>query len=697
MSTRIAILTWGLWRQRAYVEKLSGHRAAFARPALLAGKVDAVAGWGHKHTAAPALALADRRQLPYLAFEDGFLRSVRPGPQETPQSIIMDDAGIYYDARQPSALERMLMEGGKLDAGARDRANAAMALLRESRLSKYNDAPALPAATPQFRSPGRSDRVLVIDQTYGDASIEGGLADASSFEAMFHAAIAENPGAEVIVKLHPEVMAGRKAGYLAELARQHPVTIHTKPVNPWLLLEQVGKVYTVSSQLGFEALIAGCQVACFGVPFYAGWGLTDDRQNVPRRGRELTLPAVFDAAYLHYCHYFCAWTGAPIDFFTAADQLAFRRERFHRQATPITGYRISLWKRPLVRAMTSGAAGKPELAVRLSSAVAAARQRNGAVAAWGKRARKIRSQLAAQQVPLVTIEDGFLRSVGLGANFVPARSLVFDRSGIYYDPSAPSDLETLLQQAEFTPDLLARAARLRQRIVDAQVTKYNIDAPAALPDLPQDREVILVPGQVADDESIRLGAASLFAREALSQGGANLALLKSVRERNPDAAIIYKPHPDVEAGLRAGRIDPQTASRLADVVYTQGALLSLFPHVSRVETATSLTGFEALLRGIEVVTHGQPFYAGWGLTVDIDPVARRTRHLTLDELVAGAMLLYPVYYDPVTRTACPADIALDAIIAAKSAQESPMTDAVNQLKKLFARARYAVIKTFAQN
>ena len=47
-------------------------------------------------------------------------------------------------------------------------------------------------------------------------------------------------------------------------------------------------------------------------------------------------------------------------------------------------------------------------------------------------------------------------------------------------------------------------------------------------------------------------------------------------------------------------------------------------------------------RGRRVATYGQPFYAGWGLTVDLAPPARRGRLLTLDELVAGVLLLFVV-------------------------------------------------------
>jgi capsular polysaccharide export protein len=58
-----------------------------------------------------------------------------------------------------------------------------------------------------------------------------------------------------------------------------------------------------------------------------------------------------------------------------------------------------------------------------------------------------------------------------------------------------------------------------------------------------------------------------------------------------------------------------------------------------------------------VITHGQPFYAGWGLTRDLAaPIARRNRLLTLEQLVAATLILYPRYVDPVTRLPCPPEV-----------------------------------------
>ena len=156
-----------------------------------------------------------------------------------------------------------------------------------------------------------------------------------------------------------------------------------------------------------------------------------------------------------------------------------------------------------------------------------------------------------------------------------------------------------------------------------------------------------MPGQVEDDASVRCGGF----------GMANLDLLRAVREARPDAFIVYKPHPDVERGNRQGAIPETETRRYADATlrgYPMGRLLSL---IHEVHTLTSQTGFEALLRGVKVCTYGGPFYAGWGLTEDKQSFPRRKARLNLDELVAGALLLYPSYYDWQTENFCRAEDA----------------------------------------
>lgn len=233
---------------------------------------------------------------------------------------------------------------------------------------------------------------------------------------------------------------------------------------------------------------------------------------------------------------------------------------------------------------------------------------------------------------IVRIEDGFLRSVGLGADLIFPVSWVIDGSGIYYDATRPSDLERILQETVFSDVLVQRAARLRDAVVAHQVTKYNVGSGQW--QRPSGRYVVLVPGQVESDASIRFGAPGV--RD-------NLGLLKAVRAARPDAYLVYKPHPDVQAGLRAPGQDEQQAQRWCDEIVVGVSMAQLLQSVDEVQVLTSATGFEALLRGVPVTCHGSPFYAGWGLTSDLHPLPRRMRRLSLDQLVAAALILYPTY------------------------------------------------------
>ena len=277
---------------------------------------------------------------------------------------------------------------------------------------------------------------------------------------------------------------------------------------------------------------------------------------------------------------------------------------------------------------------------------------SGAVAVWGAKTRpEDLATLAAAKVPVVEVEDGFLRSAGLGADCVPPLSITVDRLGPYFDPTQPSELEQLLESADLDAAMLNRARRLREVIVAAGLGKYERGG-EPLPRWVGDRRHLLVTGQVEDDRSVMSGGMGLT----------NLTLLERVRAAHPNAFILYKPHPDGEAGHRKGAIAPQAAARLADRLVPDLPIASLIDLADEIHVITSLAGFEALLRAKDVTTYGVPFYAGWGLTRDLGPVPpRRTRRRSLDELVGLALLVYPRYLDPVTGLPCPAEIVVDRL------------------------------------
>ncbi|MEM9061163.1 MAG: capsular polysaccharide biosynthesis protein [Pseudomonadota bacterium] len=612
----------------------AGWRVTFGYPRPSRG--DAVGVWGRKPVSARGRYLARKSGAPLITIEDGFLRSIHPGlTRYPPLSIIIDDVGVYYDASAPSRLENLL------NAGQRDddlsRARSCIDLLREHRLSKYT-----PPGGDWKVEPGY---ILVIDQTRGDASIPGAQATEGAFRQMLSAARAENPGKRIVVKSHPDVALGRKRGHFKAQDLSADDLFLADPVNPWDTINGAYAVYAVSSQLGYEAVLAGKPVRTFGAAFYAGWGLTEDEKTIARRTATHSVDSLFAACHLNYPIYVDPWRGSLCSFEDAIDALL----QFQRAETPVGSGKgdviagARLWKRRNIARFLPEHGNPPRFAETESDAARIARKQNRSLWIWAASAGAVPEETTG------FVEDGFLRSIGLGAELTQAASLVFDRSGIYFDPSRPSDLETLIRQGVDGAADSDRAARLISTIIAARLSKYNTGTPGIARD--RKRPVILVPGQVEDDASIRLGTSDIRT---------NLDLLRTARTQNPDAWLIYKPHPDVEAGLRSGSIPTDKAARFADEIAHRSSPADLLDQCDEVWTMTSLMGFEALLRGLPVTCLGAPFYAGWGLTRDLGQIPpRRQARPTLEQLVWATLIAYPRYIDPVSGLPCTPELVVE--------------------------------------
>lgn len=477
--------------------------------------------------------------------------------------------------------------------------------------------------------------------------------------AMLTAALSENPAERVVVLAADE--PGARGISATAVARG--CALVTRPVDPWVVIEHARRVYSAGGETGFLALLAGREVRCVGDSFYSGWGVTVDDRSVPAKPFRRSIDEIFAGACLlaTRCRDPYRNTAAAFEDVVATLGEWRRLDEANRGIAVLVG--MSFWKRRRVADFFRSAAGPPAFRRSARAALALAGRRPGsAVAVWASRAPPGLAESAARQdTPLIRVEDGFLRSVGLGSDFMPAASLVLDQHGMHYDPRVKSDLERLLRESEFGPELIRRAGELITRLVARGITKYNLGSaglgPAGLGssapalEFPTGRRRILVPGQVEDDLSVRLGGGEVRG---------NRDLLARVRAANPDAFIIYKPHPDVEAGHRKGAVPDPAAKEFADIVVRDVSPAVLLAEVDELHTLTSLTGFEALLRRRRVICYGQPFYAGWGLTTDL-ACRDRGRRLALEELVAGALILYPRYLDPVTRLPCSPEIAIERL------------------------------------
>jgi len=645
--------------------KLSGYDLRLGKP----GPEDDVLVWGHSPYAPRGEAAAKATGASLVRIEDPFLRSLHPGRSgDPPLGLILDRRGMYFDASRPSDLENLLGNHPLDNTALLDRAREAMARISDAHLTKYAAVdPTLPAPDPGY--------VLLIDQTKGDASIRLGGADANSFHEMLAWAQEDHPDAELIIKTHPETRDGHRPGHFDPETLPAKARLLDISISPQRLFEGARAVYCVTSQLGFEAILAGHKPVVFGTPFYAGWGLSDDRRPPPtRRQRNLTRAQLVAATLILHPTWYNPYRDrlCALEDVLGALEAQSRAWREDRQGYVMAGMRS--WKKTHL----GQSFGQQGGALRFEEDATRAAEDGRPVMVWaGRESPDLTAACATENRHLLRVEDGFLRSRGLGAELVPPLSLIVDDLGIYYDPTRESRLERLIADAATLPaKRLQRAEALVEKIRKLGVTKYNLGGEAPEIAAPGDRPVVLVPGQVEDDASILKGTQDVATNEEL---------LRTARRLHAEAWIVYKPHPDVLAGLRKGVIAPEKLVELADQVVTDADVSALLGRVDRVITMTSALGFEALLRGLPVTTLGAPFYAGWGLTKDLGQVPdRRNGHASLSALAHAALITYPRYHDPVTGLPCPPEVAVDRLASGEGLSQAPRLRALAKLQGWFA-------------
>ncbi|MCE2566096.1 beta-3-deoxy-D-manno-oct-2-ulosonic acid transferase [Komagataeibacter sp. FNDCF1] len=439
-----------------------------------------------------------------------------------------------------------------------------------------------------------------------------------------------------IVLFHPS-----RHGRVAAFARRHNIRHFSAPLDPHVLLDHVEQVHEVGNgDLGALAALRGLKVL---------------RHSSQGHGRPLPLEGEAVArALLSDWVYVDPFDKTLTDIHNIIEILTLWRQVIdeNRQIGACVG--MSLWKRRRITDFLATPPAGLRFARSGRRALKLCRGDGSAIAMWATRVPPgLEEKASRENIPLWRVEDGFVRSVGLGSGLQVPASIILDKKGIYYDPTQPSDLEHILATARFDPALRQRARALRHYLVHKGITKYGRADQSGMAEWNNaGRRTILVPGQVSDDQSVLRGGGRIRG---------NLELLMEVRCHNPDAFIIYRPHPDVTSGHRSGTLRDEDVLAYADHVSYGGAITALMAHVDEIHTLTSLAGFEGLLRGITVVTYGGPFYAGWGLTRDMGdvPWARRGRMLHIEELVAGALILYPRYLDPLTRLPCEAEVLVN--------------------------------------
>lgn len=623
-------------------------------------KVEAVAGWGHKETAKEAMLYAKEKHLPYIALEDGFIRSFDLGVNNAPtMSLSVDPFGCYYDASTPSLIDHLIEN--KDDWFTQDQYLYAQQLIDQIttlEISKYNKS--IPA-THDLIFNGQDEaftalrrKILIIDQTLNDASLILGAAPDNVEELIIQELKQNFKGSDVYIKVHPDVLAGKKKSLISlNKLRENGIrfNILAHPFNAISLLKLFDVVFTATSQMGFEALLLKKEVHCFGVPFYAGYGLTIDhiqhhRCEERKKMGLVTIEELFTVAYLKLCRYINPITNQRCSLEEVINLLALQKKIYYKNNRNFVILNASSWKKELLKNYLSGYqkllyAKTPEQALLLC------KKYHATLVQWASKSVPNLAHTAQEKgFHTLFVEDGFIRSKGLGVNYSKPFSLVFDRQGIYYDPNHNSDLEDILgtlHEREDLESLRQRAKSLIEYLTKNRITKYNVGKSMDLSKLEEKyrslakgKEIILVPGQVETDASVRTGGGKFKN---------NLDFLKAVRQDFPNSFIIYKPHPDVVSLARHGNKNISEFKRNCNLIVSKVDIALMYEIADRICVLTSQSGFEALLREKELHVYGKPFYAGWRLSTDLETFERRFDTLTLEDLVAGVLILYPRYYD----------------------------------------------------
>lgn len=283
--------------------------------------------------------------------EDAFLRSIypanatsEPGSYKTSIAYTIGKY-MHYDAKHISDLEKLINNPNNIiSEEQKNRAKSCIDFIIKNKLSKYNCQ-----FDENLQLPNNNkSNILLIDQVFTDSSVLLSNANHDTFKRMYYDAVSENPNSNIIIKTHPENSLGLRKGFYTNkpiksvnikdlvypydsqnqlyIPENENVYFFDKAINPISLLLNVDKIYVVGSQMGFEALMCKKPVITYGDSFYAGYGLTEDRNNHPfsilyRRNIKRSLEELFYIAYIQYSHYIHPKTNKHIRIEDALDYL----------------------------------------------------------------------------------------------------------------------------------------------------------------------------------------------------------------------------------------------------------------------------------------------------------------------------------------------------------------------------------------
>lgn len=573
----------------------------------------------------------------------------------------------------------------------------------------------VPDASPyKLFTPGGRKRIVIIDQSRkSKAELKKVFAAESTFRQMVLDAKEQHPGAAFFLLQPPSVLSGRKKGYLKKFALDNGVQVISEQVSSFSILAQADEVYTVSAKIGIDAVLLGKTVHCYGLPYYAGWGLTRDKIACARRNIKIKREELFAALCLFFTRYLHPITTEPSHFQAIVRLILLQRPQLFENKRFIACINFDDKQKAFFSKMYKHADlhfMKEELGIEAAS------NNRGMVYTAIEPTDQLKK--ACGNIPLVYVRPGAFDRLYNQKKLV---SLSFE--GGPYPP-----LEKILQIKTMTESDLLRARLLRQFLLELSSFREHFD----YENVKEGQDVIVIignadlaPKKMPESATVQDGTEGNLDKKGrpyhsfalpLSDDG---KLIEYIRQKRPDAYIVYcQQHRDTKVAseildladelmpfarpsdfvpldmlgfaqdscsgktvpaedeaecfadellddLDVARWDKKqiSAKRFLEKAYamteadSEFCLLTnpvthVYGHALEIHTYDSHLGIDALAVPLQVYTYGWPYYGGWGLTHDAAHYSLRNRKLNFEQILAGAFITQPRYFDSENNLFC---------------------------------------------
>ncbi|WP_420604666.1 hypothetical protein [Methylobacterium sp.] len=244
-----------------------------------------------------------------------------------PLSVFVDDMGPLNGHQNINRLHSILNSDYELTSSETDLVKQFIKVIVSNKFS--SDLGAIQLDLNHLRTRDRG--ILLVYKGESTDTEESRSTRFEHFLEMVYNACRNEKDADILISFSPGVTDDASTDTVYSsikwlLRLQDNIKIVPHRTNSYSMFEVADEVWTLSSIIGFEALLADKVVRCFSPTFYSGRSLTIDEPVLPHHPTERTVYEIFYAAYVMQSRYFNPSTGKKCSLPDFLDYLVDLRE-----------------------------------------------------------------------------------------------------------------------------------------------------------------------------------------------------------------------------------------------------------------------------------------------------------------------------------------------------------------------------------